>query len=267
MRKYFAIFRIRFVNTLQYRAAALAGLSTQFAWGFMLIISFSAFYHTNPYAFPMEFSHTVSFIWIQQAFLALFASWFWDDDIANSITEGSIAYDLVRPISLYGKWFSTSAARRLARATLRCMPILVLAFILPAPFRLTLPPSLLQFGLFILSTTLGLGVVVAFAMLVYTSLFYTISPSGIRIMVMVIGDFLSGGIVPLPFFPAQIRNVVELLPFASMLNMPARIYSGNIAGAEALNGILLQCFWLIALVFIGNLITRRALKRVIVQGG
>ncbi|MCL2565556.1 MAG: ABC transporter permease [Defluviitaleaceae bacterium] len=267
MKKYFAIFHIRFVNTLQYRAAALAGLSTQFAWGFMLIFSFAAFYRVNPNSFPMEFSHTVSFIWIQQAFLALFALWFWDDDIANSILDGGIAYDLVRPINLYGKWFSTSAAKRLARAVLRCIPILFVAFILPAPYRLILPPSLLQFALFILSTTLGLGVVVAFAMLVYTSLFYTVSPSGIRVMVMVLGDFLSGGIVPLPFFPAPVRNVVELLPFASMLNMPARIYSGSIAGMDALSGILLQCFWLAALVLIGTLISRRVLKRVIVQGG
>jgi len=267
MRKYFAIFRIRFVNSLQYRAAALAGLSTQFAWGFMLIFSFAAFYRTNPYAFPMEFSHTVSFIWIQQAFITLYALWLWDDDIAASITDGGIAYDLVRPVSLYAKWFSTSAARRLARAALRSVPILSVAFILPHPYRLMLPPSLFQFGLFLLSSILALGVVVAFSMLVYTSLFYTLSPMGIRIMVMVLGDFLSGAIIPLPFFPASFRAVAELLPFASMLNMPARIYSGNIAGADAFNGILLQCFWLVSLVFIGIFITRRALGKVIVQGG
>ena len=37
MKEYRAVFRLRFVYAPQYRAAALAGLSTQFAWGFMEI--------------------------------------------------------------------------------------------------------------------------------------------------------------------------------------------------------------------------------------
>ena len=53
-------------------AAALAGLATQFAWGFMELLAFSAFYRADPTAFPMSFEQTVSYIWLQQAFLALF---------------------------------------------------------------------------------------------------------------------------------------------------------------------------------------------------
>lgn len=116
MKKYYALFRIRFINSLQYRAAALAGLATQFAWGFMEISAFSAFYRTNPAAFPMEFSQTVSYIWMQQAFLALFMMWFWEHDIAALIMEGSIAYEMVRPLDLYNRWFCQIAANRLARA-------------------------------------------------------------------------------------------------------------------------------------------------------
>lgn len=267
MRKYMSIFRIRFIDTLQYRAAALAGLSTQFAWGFMLILSFSAFYRTNPDAFPMEFSQTVSFIWIQQAFLALFALWMWNDDIADSVMDGGIAYELVRPVNLYMKWYCMATARRLARAVLRCMPILLVGFFLPQPLRLGLPPTMLQLGLFLLSATLALAVVVAFSLLVYTSLFYTISPMGIRLTVSALGDFLSGAVIPLPFFPEPFRSVAELLPFASMLNVPLRIYSGSIAGNEALRSIGLQVFWLVTLVMFGVLLLNKSLKKVIVQGG
>ena len=72
MRAYRAVFRLRFINAMQYRAAALAGMATQFAWGFMEIFAYAAFYRSNPAAFPMAFSQTVSYIWMQQAFLALF---------------------------------------------------------------------------------------------------------------------------------------------------------------------------------------------------
>jgi ABC-2 type transport system permease protein len=73
--------------------------------------------------------------------------------------------------------------------------------------------------------------------------------------------------VPLPFFPTPVRAVVELLPFAAMQNMPFRIYSGNIAGMETLKGMILQVFWLITLVIIGRFSLKRALKKVISQGG
>jgi ABC-2 type transport system permease protein len=200
MKKYYALFRIRFINSLQYRAAALAGLATQFAWGFMEISAFSAFYRTNPAAFPMEFSQTVSYIWMQQAFLALFMMWFWEHDIAALIMEGSIAYEMVRPLDLYNRWFCQIAANRLARAVLRCSPILIVAFLVPEPYRMTLPPNAAHLLLFIFSSFLALCVVVAFSMLMYISLFYTLSPMGMRIIAAVISDFLAGATVPLPFF-------------------------------------------------------------------
>ena len=264
---YFALFRMRFINALQYRAAALAGVATQFAWGFMEIFAFSAFYRSNPAAFPMEFSHTVSYIWMQQAFLALFMMWFWESDIAEAILDGSVAYELIRPMDLYGRWYCQSAANRLSRAALRCAPILLVGFVLPAPYRMTLPPDPAAFFLFLISTALALGVVVAFSMLMYISLFYTLSAYGVRALVGSLADFLSGAVIPLPFFPKRVLTVVELLPFAAMQNMPLRIYSGNVAGADTYRGIALQAFWLVALAAVGRVAIGRAIKRVVSHGG
>ena len=267
MKKYAAIFRIRFIGALQYRAAALAGTATQFAWSFMEILAIAAFYRANPAAFPMEFSQTVSYIWMQQAFLALFMMWFWENDIAEAVTGGGIAYEMVRPVDLYNRCLCQIAANRSARALLRCAPILVVASIAPEPYRMGLPPNIVQLFLFLLSALLSLGVVASFSMLVYISLFYTLSPMGIRMIVVVLSDFLAGATVPLPFFPEPIRSVVELLPFAAMQNMPLRIYSGNITGANSLIGIALQVFWLAALLAAGRVAMGRALKKAIVQGG
>jgi len=104
-------------------------------------------------------------------------------------------------------------------------------------------------------------------MLMYVSLFYTLSSVGVRSIIGVLADFLAGSVIPLPFFPARLRGVIELLPFAAMQNMPLRIYIGNITGADAWRGIALQVFWLITLVFTGQFTMKRALKKVIVQGG
>nr|MDD6335109.1 ABC transporter permease [bacterium] len=201
MKKYFCFFRIRFINGLQYRAAALAGVCTQFFWGALTILMFSAFYKSAPDAFPMPFEALSSYIWLQQAFLSLFMTWFYETQIFDSITQGHIAYELCRPIDLYGMWFIRNMANRLSRAALRCLPILLVAALLPAPWGLSLSHSPGAFLLFVVSMLMGFLVLVAMSMLIYISVFYSMSPLGIRTLATSVMEFLSGAIIPLPFFP------------------------------------------------------------------
>ena len=266
-RAYIALFRIRLTNSLQYRAAAIAGVTTQFAWGFMYILGFMAFYASNPDAFPMTLQQTVAYIWMQQAFMALFYLWFFENSIFESVENGHISYELVRPMDLYGRWFTMTTANRIARMLLRCLPILVVAFVLPEPFRLVLPNEIGRLGLFFISMMLSMGVVVSFSMLIYISAFHTINSMGTRIVVGVAGDFLAGGYIPIPFFPDTLRIVVELSPFGAMQNMPLLIFSGHLSGDALTRGLVLQVFWLAVLVVVGRVMMARALKKVVVQGG
>jgi len=267
MKKYFSFFKIRFINGFQYRAAAYAGVVTQFAWGFMEILMFKAFYKDNPHSFPMEFSQLSSYIWLQQAFLALFMLWMYDNDIFVSITSGNVAYELTRPLDLYNMWFTKNLAVRLSRAVLRCVPVLAVAVLLPEPYGIAPPVSLFGFLMFIISMILAFLCLVALSMLVYITAFYTLSPMGIRLIAATLNEFLTGSIIPLPFFPEKLKKIISFTPFASMQNLPFRIYSGNIAGEEMLRGILVQIFWVVALIFAGRLWMARAVKKVVVQGG
>lgn len=104
-------------------------------------------------------------------------------------------------------------------------------------------------------------------MFTYIVAFFTISPQGLRILFTSMVDFLSGAIIPLPFMPEKVREFVELLPFAGMFNVPIRIYSGDLSGAEMIRGIELQCFWLVILVFFGKVLCRVAERKIVVQGG
>lgn len=267
MKQYFSLFRIRFTNSLQYRAAAYAGVATQLFWGFMELLLFRAFYRAGSAEFPMDFSQLSSYIWLQQSFLAMFMLWFFDSEIFNSITSGNVAYELARPMDLYSMWFTKNIAARLSRAVLRCVPILLVAALLPEPYGISLPHDYVSFIIFVITTVLAFFTVVAFCMLVYISTFYTLSSLGIRIVAASLTEFLSGAIIPLPFLPDGIRQVIDLTPFAAMQNLPFRIYSGNIAGTEMVAGIALQVFWLVALILIGKLWMSKALKRVVIQGG
>jgi len=267
MRKYISFFKIRFIAGLQYRAAAWAGIVTQFAWGGMTLLMFWAFYQNSENRFPMTFPELSSYIWMQQAFLAMFMAWFFDNEIFEGIMSGNIAYELCRPIDIYTMWFIKNMAIRLSRVVLRCMPILTVSALLPYPFNLTLPPDPIYGILFIVSIFLGFLVLIAFSMLIYISAFYTLSPMGIRILATSVIEFFAGAVIPLPFFPEALQPIMYALPFASMQNTPFLIYTGHIIGFEAVRSMFLQVTWFVILLTAGRLLMRRSLKKVVVQGG
>ncbi len=264
---YYSLFRIRFIHNLQYRMVVLGTIVKGALWVMMEALAYMALYRANPDVFPMDFSQMVSYIWVRQSFIVLFRVVFGDGEIYSTLRSGEVAYDLVRPVGLYGRWFCQSASNRLAFALINCLPVLLLGLIVPRPFRLTLPRSAGQTILFMLSALLAFGVTVAMAMLMYISLFYLISQRGIRIIVTAVTDFFSGGVIPLPFFPEQVLRAVRALPFAAMQNMPLQIFCGNVIGTDALKGIVFQLFWLAALIVVGRVAMEVATKRVIVQGG
>jgi ABC-2 type transport system permease protein len=247
--------------------AALTALTTQFVWGLMECLAYKALLDSDAIAFPMEYSALVSYVWLKEAFLALFNTWAADNDIFGLITDGGIAYELCRPVSIYTMWFSRNIGGRIAEAILRCIPVLVGATLLPRPYGISAPDSFGAFILFAISMFLALAVTVSFCMLIYMLCFFTISPQGWRMLFMGAVELLSGSIIPIPFIPQPYRSIVEILPFASMHNVPLRIYSGDLMGNEMIRAILLQIIWFAVLLRLGIWLCKRAEHRIVVQGG
>lgn len=121
--------------------------------------------------------------------------------------------------------------------------------------------------LFLITLFLALGITVMFCMIVYMLCFFTISPQGWRMVLTGAVEFLSGNIIPLPFFPKKYLFLLELSPFTYMQNIPFRIYSGDLAGAEICPCIAKQIFWLVTLWFMGIVLWKLAERRIVVQGG
>ncbi len=267
MRTYVSVFKLRMSNMLQYRAAALAGIATQFFFGFVFIMVFEAFYSHALVDPPMSLPQLITYVWLQQAFLAFIMLWFRDNELFQLITSGNIAYELCRPSDLYGFWYAKLLAQRLASAAMRCLPILVIACFMPQPYRMSLPPDPLTALLFAVTLLLGLLLLVAISMLIYISVFVTMSPTGSLILFSITGEFLAGMTIPIPLMPNWAQDIVYLLPFWLTADLPFRVYTEHIGNAEALRLIGIQAAWLIAVVAIGRFAMSRAMRRVVVQGG
>lgn len=267
MRVYGSVLKLRLLNGMQYRAAALAGVATQFFWGFIMIMVFEAFYEHAAAIPPISLEELIAYIWLQQAFLVFITMWFRDNELFDLITSGNIAYELCRPCGLYGFWYAKLLAQRLSSALLRCFPILLVSFFLPKPYNMTMPPNLTTFLLFVTALFLGLLLIVALSMFMYISVFVTMSPVGSLLIFTVLGEFFAGLIIPVPLMPEWLQTIAYVLPFRWTADFPFRVYSGHIPQDEAMIGILIQLAYLIILVWLGRAALNRVLKKVVVQGG
>lgn len=267
MNTYVSIFKMRLVAGMQYRAAAWAGVATQFSWGFMYIMIYWAFYESSRTEPPMQWEQLVPYIWLQQSFLAIIVLWWQDGDLLHSITSGHVAYELCRPYDLFKFWYARLLALRLSNVLLRCLPILIIAFLLPAPYHMNPPAGISAALMFLSSMVLALLLVTAISMFIYILTFLTLSQVGARLIVGVAAEFLQGSVIPIPLMPKPLQHILNWLPFRYAADLPFRLYSGSIAGGDALLQVGIQLLWIVVLLAFGNIAFKGVLRRVVIQGG
>ena len=267
MRAYITYFKLKFISGLQYRQAAYAGIATQFFFGFVYIMVYIAFYKSGGKNIPMTLSEMITYIWLGQAFLSLINQFTRDQELFKLVKDGGISYELARPKNLYFMWYFKVLGTRLANVTLRVFPLILITFILPEPYNLSLPSNLLCFIVFFLSLFMGTLLVTGLTVLYPIVTLHTMSEKGIVNMVITVSDILSGLVVPIPFFPLFLQKISSVLPFQYISDLPFRIYVGNISIENGIIGIIIQFIWLIIVVLLGEILLSKSMKRVIVQGG
>lgn len=258
---------MKFISGLQYRSAAWAGIATQFFFGFVYIMVYIAFYESGGKDIPMTLAQTITYLWLNQALLALVNQFTRDQELFKMVREGTISYELARPKDLYFMWYFKVLGQKLADVTLRFFPLILVTSLLPAPYGLGLPESLSSFIVFLLSLIIGSLLVTSLTVLYPILTLATMSEKGIVNIMITIADILSGVVVPIPFFPIFLQKISKLLPFQYISDLPFRIYVGNIPIKTCLPGIIIQTTWLILLILIGHSLMKKNLKRVVVQGG
>jgi ABC-2 type transport system permease protein len=263
MRPYFSTFVSRFQTLLQYRAAAAAGVVTQIFWGIVRTMIFDALYRSSSGSQPLTHDQAIAYIWLGQALLLL-TILNADADVAAMIRNGSVAYEMTRPLDLYTLWFARALSGRSAPLLMRSIPIFAVAGLF---FGLSTPVSATAGTLFLFSAVMGLLTAAALIALMTISLLWTISGEGISRLAPGAIFVLSGIVVPLPLLPGWVQRVAEVLPFRGLIDTPFRLYLGQFHGAEAATALLLQIVWFIALVAMGRLALARGVRRLVVQGG
>jgi ABC-2 type transport system permease protein len=107
----------------------------------------------------------------------------------------------------------------------------------------------------------------ALTMLMHVALIWTLSGEGLNRIMPSLVTVLSGNIVPLPLFPDWLQPFLNFQPFRGLVDVPFRIYVGDISVAAAFPDILQQVFWIVVIVLLGRWLLTRSMATMVVQGG
>jgi ABC-2 type transport system permease protein len=186
-----------------------------------------------------------------------------DGDVAGEVQSGDIALALVRPLPLASYFFARFAGLGLARLVYYGVPAaLLLGFLFGddmsiAPERLVwfVPYVVIAFRLaFELQFLLGL---LAFFIYVNRQVSWSVDMM-IRL--------LSGLIVPLNLFPAQVAAWLEALPFQYLYYRPIQALLGPAAPGTLLAGLGVGLCWVLAFRALNRWVLARALRRHVIYG-
>lgn len=263
MKAYFSVFRMRWKMELQYRGAVVGGFICQVFFGLILVALYRALYAGKPQAMPL--SAVTTYVWLQQAFFRMLLSS--DDDLREKIRTGNIAYDLCRPVQMYGYYYARIAAQKLLGSLMRAAPMLIFALLLPEGWGLAAPSSLPALLAAMAGLMLGLLCVCALENVTMAFTMRTLDPRGVQAMLNLLMTLLAGNILPLTLFPDAWQKAITLLPYAQILDAPIRLYTGERTLTDVPGLLALQAGWVVVIVAFGLWLWQKNQKRLIVQGG
>jgi ABC-2 type transport system permease protein len=263
MRVYLEIARRAFQMQLAYRTANLAGLTTNSFWGALRSFLFIGLYAGGGAQAGWTQQDAVTYVWLTQAMIMPIYFWAWWE-IALTIRSGDVVTDLAKPVDYYAQWLSRDAGRAAYHLLFRFAPTLLVGVLL---FAVPLPVDPARWLAFAASLALAIWLSFGLRFLYNLAAFWLLDYRGVGGLIATIVAFLSGFLVPLNYFPDELRQAVSWLPFAGMVQVPVEILLGQRLGADLAGGLLFQALWAVAFLALGRLALTAAERKVIVQGG
>lgn len=262
-RLYAAVAAGGFRRYATYRVATAAGVFTNTAFGLILVYTYLALWEERPHLGGYDQSQAVTYVWLGQCLYATLAiqGGGVEKDLMDRIRTGEIAIDLYRPADLQLWWLAADLGRSLFQLLGRgVIPFAFGALFFPT----AVPKDVTTWAAFLFALLLAMVVSFGIRYLAALSVFWLLDGMGVSQVLMVTGIFCSGMTLPLNAFPGALGDVVQALPWAAQLQMPADVLMGE---ADPSAAYAFQGAWAVVLLAAGRVVQSAATRRVVVQGG
>lgn len=187
------------------------------------------------------------------------------DIIADKVSKGTFAIDLIKPINFFSVNYFSVLGEVVAKLIIRALPICIV--FLPTLIKVVHINNYLMPILGVIAVILGHFLnIILYALLGFMAFKYIEIWPFSRVLSDTI-RLLSGAFIPLSLFPKYLKTISDVLPFKFLYSFPLRLILGNIQGIEILQNFFILAVWLMALILLLILIYNKAIDKCTVQGG
>ena len=263
MRLWWEVARRGFARYATYRWATFAGVFTNSIFGFIRAYVFIAMFQVVSDAGGYDLKDALTYTFMSQALLMPLYLWGWEE-IAITVQSGDVATDLYRPFDYQLYWLAQDLGRATYHGIMRGVPPFVVGAIF---FELRLPTEPITWVAFALAFYLAVTVSFSMRFMVNLAAFWVINQRGVHTIAASAWTLLSGFAIPIAFFPDGIRELVRVLPFVAMLELPMDIFLERARGLDVIGALGTQLVWALVLLGLGRMMLGAATRKLVVQGG
>ena len=184
--------------------------------------------------------------------------------IGRSVEKGSVATDMMKPISMFGMFLAEDIGSIVALIFQNMLPILLIGSIM---IKVPVMADVRDLPIFMISVVESFLINWLIAALFGMMAFSTINNNALIQVKKHLIRLLSGSIIPVWFFPESVSKVLSALPFVYIYQLPLSIYIGRGERAEIISQMLIQFIWLVILSLLFFYMQSRITRKVMVQGG
>ncbi len=263
MRMFFAFVRCSVLTGIVWRLNYIFTLVSNLAYIAVVYYLWKSIYRNAPALNGMTFNQAFVYMAAASSIFVLFKTWL-EWYISREIISGAITMKLIKPMDYQLTMISLAVGQMVNNIMIITIPSMIVVF---AVFKASLPLGW-NVLFFLLSLPFACLLSLLIDYIVGLTSFYTESLWGISTSKEIIVLVLSGGLIPLRFFPEEIRHVLMYLPFQAIYHTPASILTdSSLSVLDYAPMIGVQAFWALALLFAGRMLFGQAVKVVTINGG
>jgi len=223
MKPFLATIKISFRRQLTYRAANLSGLVTNLMFAFFRASVFIALFQQQTAINDLTIQDAVTYAGLTQMMIGYLSFFHWYE-LAHTVYEGQVGADLLRPLSFFLYWLGIDAGRALTSFLIRSLPLFIVFALF---YDISLPQSILQWGITLLSMLLALLISFGWRFMVNLAAFWTPNAIGIGRFAFGLSWIFSGFYMPLAFFPEWLAQISRVTPFGASIYIPIQFFFGQ----------------------------------------
>lgn len=183
--------------------------------------------------------------------------------MGDKVRTGNIVMELIKPLHLMGNILSQVIGSCLFRLLYIVLPLTVIMFIIYGFYF----PSPVTFFLYIVSFINAFLIFFLISYAISLTAFYYFEIWHFERLLDDIVKVMSGSLIPLWFFPSKLLKIIDYLPFKYIYFMPINIYLEKIELGESIRALVIQVIWIVLIFLLVEIMWKRVMKRIVVQGG